>query len=183
VHWCGQKPPKAMPFLQACARAQANGLTSAASWATARVQSTRRHLNPVSARQQDTEGTLVQLGTASQRQNLPPSYACVHACASRRFDRDGDTSRAAHSTPKGHKGQAGRARGSSAAAPAGIRLDSMVGTQASAVAWWQQRGSTRLKAQHHGQGPISPRLEGRVPQQRGGRRCSPCGSGCGGGRW
>jgi hypothetical protein len=32
------------------------------------------------------------------RRNLPPPYACVHACASRRFDRGGDTSRAAHST-------------------------------------------------------------------------------------
>jgi hypothetical protein len=57
---------------------------------------------------------------------------------------------------KGHKGKAGRARGSSAAAPAGVRLDSMVGTQASAVARWQRCSSTRLKAQHHGQGPIFP---------------------------
>jgi hypothetical protein len=32
----------------------------------------------------------------------------------------------------------------------------MVGTQASAVARWQRCGSTRLKAQHHGQGPIFP---------------------------
>jgi hypothetical protein len=32
----------------------------------------------------------------------------------------------------------------------------MVGTQASTVAQWQRCSSTRLKAQHHGQGPIFP---------------------------
>jgi hypothetical protein len=65
VHRCGYECLKAVPYLQVCACAQPNGLTSAASRATARVQSTRRHLNLASARQRDTEGAAAQLDMVS----------------------------------------------------------------------------------------------------------------------
>jgi hypothetical protein len=95
----GYQPLKTRACLHACARAQAKGLTSVTSGAKVRVSTRRRH-NSASARQQDKEGTTIQLGMASQRQSLPLPYTCVHACASRRFDHDGDTSSSAHLTAR-----------------------------------------------------------------------------------
>jgi hypothetical protein len=53
--------------LLACVRAQANGLTLA-SWATVRVSTRPKCLNPASARQRDMGGTTIhQMSTASYR--------------------------------------------------------------------------------------------------------------------
>jgi hypothetical protein len=166
----GYQPLKTRACLHACARAQAKGLTSMTSGVKVRVSTRRRH-NSASARQQDTEGTTIQRGMASQRQSLPPPCACVHECASRRFDRGGDTSRAAHSTTIRTNRSSGERTWivGSGTCRRKARLDgrhTSVGGRAVAAVRFNQIKSTSSWARPD----FSPRLEGRVPQQGEGDR-------------
>jgi hypothetical protein len=98
-----------------------------------------------------------------------PRYACMHVCTSRRFNRDGNTSRAAHSTAlRTERSSGARARIiGSCTCRCKARLDgrhTSVDGRAVAAVQFNQIKSTTSWARPD----FSPLLEGRVPQQRGG---------------